>query len=302
MAEDLTAPVAKCAQCAEPAKYRCPGCNIRSCSLPCVSRHKVEEQCSGKRNVSAFCAVKEFDDGHLLADYSFLEGVGRSVDSAERGRRHVSSEADRNNGLTPARRELLRQAQWRGVWLELLPHGMQRQRQNSSRFDHRRKRICWRVELVFAEAGVRHSVPSVPEGCQLLTLLRSLLEADYDESLEQHTEPPAADRGEAAPTGALPAAPSPRRRANDGQRALLQHKLRSYVRCGAAELFVFLHVEKRRADDPRYYRLPLSATLSELLADKLVIEFPTLHIATAHDVATFPLLAADGVGSSPLDR
>ena len=282
--------------CGEPSKYKCPGCGIRSCSLRCVKKHKVEHQCNGKRDATAFCDIRSFDDKVLMSDYTLLESVGRSVESAERGHSQ-----DR---LTPAQRELLRQAKWRGVELELLPRGMQRQRENTSRYDHRRKRVMWRVELHFPQAGIRHPVASVPEGCDLLRLLRSLLEADFTDL----DSPPSAATGDEPQADAADAAPQQaelssqqqpqqqqqqqqqRRRADVGQRALLQHKLRGYAQHGASNLLVFLKAEKRRADDPRFHQLTLGAPLGELLLGKTVIEFPTLHVATPEEAAAYPLV------------
>ena len=103
--------------CGEPSKYRCPGCGVRTCSLLCVKKHKVEQQCSGKRDAATFCDIKSFDDRVLMRDYALLESVGRSVDSSERGRKQMTNDQEaslgRHDGLTPARRELLKQAQWR---------------------------------------------------------------------------------------------------------------------------------------------------------------------------------------------
>ena len=59
---------------------------------------------------------------------------------------------------------------------------------------------------------------------------------------------------------------------------MLRHKLRAYARADAASLRVLLFAEGRRADDPRYYALPLELSLSEALRGKTVIEYPTLHV------------------------
>ena len=315
-APSASSEVPACA-CGKPSKYKCPGCGIRSCSLPCVKKHKVEHQCNGKRDAAAFCDIRSFDDKVLTRDYTLLESVGRTVESAERGHSQIAggkqptSARRPDDGLTPAQRELLRQAKWRGVELELLPRGMQRQRDNSSRYDHRRKRLTWRVEVHFPQAGVRHSVASVPEGCDLLRLLRSLLEADFSDldpapSATANEAPRQAEAAEPSssqqrqPQQQQPQPQQPqqqqqqpqqRRRADAGQRALLQHKLRSYAQHGVSNLLVFLKAERRRADDPRFHQLALGEALGDHLVGKTVIEFPTLHVATREEAAAYPLLA-----------
>ena len=292
-------PVACCA-CGEPAKYRCPACDTRSCSAACVDSHKQNRPCTGKRNVAEYHAIGEFDDLVVHRDYQFLEDVGRAVDSSKRVRRDVEpAEGRRGYSLPPARHQLLQRALERGVQLELLPHGMQRQRENTSRYDARRRLICWRVELDFGVAGVRHIMPSVVDSTTLRELLRDLIGLSGEPSGSTgaaHAGKSASasnggggggvaaagdastNPGKATAPAAAPAAPSHRR--DGGQRAVLRHKLRAYAAAGEELLVVFMAVPHRRgAADERFYSLPLVATLLDALHGKTLIEFPTLHVA-----------------------
>ncbi|EOD10406.1 hypothetical protein EMIHUDRAFT_215586 [Emiliania huxleyi CCMP1516] len=123
-----------CHACSSEAKYRCPGCGTQSCSLACVKKHKEATQCSGKRDVTAFRAIGEFDDASVVSDYHFLEAGLRS----------------------------------------LLPAGMQRARENSSSYDARRKLLRWRVELRFGRAGITHVEAAVGDRTSLRALLEAL--------------------------------------------------------------------------------------------------------------------------------
>ena len=67
------------------AKYRCPGCNKRTCryefdnikrrsrvhanihSLGCVKAHKAKDKCDGRRCKTAYVSQSEFSDNHLLS-------------------------------------------------------------------------------------------------------------------------------------------------------------------------------------------------------------------------------------------
>lgn len=61
-----------CFQCGKAAKYCCPKCSTRSCSLPCVKQHKKKEECDGVRNKAAFVSLADFTDLNLLSGaYSF---------------------------------------------------------------------------------------------------------------------------------------------------------------------------------------------------------------------------------------
>lgn len=198
--------------------------------------------------------------------------------------------------------------------LELLPHGMQRQRENSTRYDGRRRQLLWRVELRFPAAGVLHVVPSVPEGCTLGQLLRSLLEPGVSLLVAPTASGAGSggDNGSGSKTGdsggsgdrvdvayavtskSSPTDQSPRQLSrDDGQLVLLRHKLRAYSKASVSSLHVFLGVERRRANDPRFHRLPLDVSLGEALRNKLILEFPTLQVALPGEEDAFPLMETD---------
>lgn len=60
-----------CEECKfNPSKYKCPGCSIRSCSLPCVKAHKQRTGCTGKRNQTQYVPISQFDDNLLLSGTS----------------------------------------------------------------------------------------------------------------------------------------------------------------------------------------------------------------------------------------
>lgn len=75
-----------CAVCGvATAKYRCPGCERRTCSAPCVAEHKVRFGCTGKRARTEFVApLRAFRDHILHRDFNLLEDVDLAVDRAVR--------------------------------------------------------------------------------------------------------------------------------------------------------------------------------------------------------------------------
>ena len=61
----------RCEICHEStAKYKCPGCLVQTCSLPCVKQHKANSGCSGQRDKTAYVAMKDFTDLNLLSGKS----------------------------------------------------------------------------------------------------------------------------------------------------------------------------------------------------------------------------------------
>ena len=303
-----------CSSCTEPSKYTCPGCAARSCSLVCVRAHKEASGCSGQRATSTYRAMSNFDEQTLLRDYQFLENGTRTLDSADRRlQKAAPNEPQAQSTQSPARRELLREARRRGVLLELLPQGMQRQRENTSRHVRREHAMRWRVEVVFCRAGVRHAEEAVDESTSLEELLLALLlparplepTVAAAPASAAPAAPPAAAAAAAAATSvtaaaaaAMGGAPPPRlgHASNEAQRAVLRHRLREYTRHTHAPcegLGVFLLAERRAANDPRYHRLPLHESLGEALRGKVLLEFPTIHVATQEEAACFALLEED---------
>lgn len=65
----VTIPESKlCEECKQTEwKYKCPGCELRSCGLACVKAHKTRTGCSGKRDRTAFVPLAEFCDNVLVS-------------------------------------------------------------------------------------------------------------------------------------------------------------------------------------------------------------------------------------------
>ena len=85
--------------------------------------------------------MSAFDDAQLRSDYGFLEEGSQVV------ARHVREGTVHGGARLPRRmQDLVRRARHAGVKLVLLPVGMSRREQNTSRFDKKEGCIQWRVE------------------------------------------------------------------------------------------------------------------------------------------------------------
>jgi len=69
-----------CEECKQnPWKYKCPGCSIRSCALPCVKAHKQRTGCTGKRKFTDVVPLSKFDDNLLLSGIILIWVLCESV-------------------------------------------------------------------------------------------------------------------------------------------------------------------------------------------------------------------------------
>ena len=74
-----------CQVCQEQAaKYCCPACQMRTCSLACVQAHKKESKCPGlKVAPTAPAAADKYGEEDFVKDYQFLERVNSYTASTQ---------------------------------------------------------------------------------------------------------------------------------------------------------------------------------------------------------------------------
>ncbi|CAH3024675.1 unnamed protein product [Porites evermanni] len=226
------------------AKYRCPGCSRRTCSLACVKCHKIQFQCSGIRSKTKFVSVDNFTDSNLLSDYRFLEDVDRlAFSAAHDGRKSWRRWSTQISFLR-------RKAKQSGVDLKLMPVGMSKRKENTSKFCRELQCIMWRIRWLFPQAGFEY----VDRGVSELTVV--------NEVLRKYIDPEKAD-------------------------AVHKQSLKNYCAVGPQGVCVFLKVESLPASKLRYHKLDTSKPLKECLNNKTIIEFPTLHVVLADKAASY---------------
>lgn len=134
-----------CAICSSPAKYTCPRCSARSCSLDCSQTHKSRDSCSGIRDPVKFVPLNQYSQGVWSSDYTLLEegrrqvaGWGKGIKIEEvnggviggrgRGRGSRAPKGQRRSKTDGLRRELEKY----GCMAEFMPEGMARKKTNQS--------------------------------------------------------------------------------------------------------------------------------------------------------------------------
>ncbi|KAL3815040.1 hypothetical protein ACJIZ3_016308 [Penstemon smallii] len=142
-----------CEECKKkPSKYKCPGCSLRTCSLPCVNAHKQRTACTGKRSLSDVVPISQFDDNLLLSDYNMLEEVKRMAESSQRMRAKLC-------GYTQFRlpfplKSLRNAAASRRTKLLFHSKGMSKRETNRTYYNNKQKLISWTIEWRFHSTDV----------------------------------------------------------------------------------------------------------------------------------------------------
>lgn len=247
-------PEQQCHQCHEHAhRYRCPACDMRTCSLACTKAHKQEKACTGKRSRTEMVTLSDFTERQLLSDYKFLEEAARLHDVAQR------SEAPRPARQLPlGLQNFVDEAQRRGIKYELLPPGMQRRKQNSSRFDRRSRTIFWHIHWHFPAA--KESVHD----------LRVSEQTPLKQILQQH----------------ISLAPG---------NSVKRHALRLYVEAGLENLQILMKKEHCPANKSEFHQLDIDKFLRQQLSGKAVVEFPVLIVLLPEEEKKYSIMqdAAD---------
>ncbi|XP_073007905.1 uncharacterized protein [Typha latifolia] len=179
-----------CEECGENSwKYRCPGCSILTCSLPCVRSHKERTSCTGKRNRTEFVPLSRFDDNLLLSDYNLLEETKRIEESA---RRLIAGFGGNVGPNLPMRLRMLRQAAYRRrTQLFFLPRGMSKREKNLSLFNTRKKCIYWTLEWRFHSTDVILIDHNVDEYANLSSLIeKHLVPGPWNDQLTTYRNAP----------------------------------------------------------------------------------------------------------------
>eukprot|EP00392_Amoebophrya_sp_AT5.2_P007471 g7486.t1 len=102
-----------CVVCRKNAfKYTCPGCDRKTCSLPCSMKHKYAFKCSGMREkVELDLNIKQMTKKTLLKDFQFLDALNEELNRDQRCREALEDELKMKPTLTEADKKKLKKKQ-----------------------------------------------------------------------------------------------------------------------------------------------------------------------------------------------
>ena len=186
-------------------KYTCPRCQIRTCSLACIRKHKSWSECSGERDPTVYVPKKKLRTAAGIDhDYNFLHKIERAVERNEKtlveeknivaagelkgardgpgvewkwkfgkdGRRRKVPVMKRGfrrpeGGRAPMDRALGTALRRDNVEVVRVSKGMQRERDNKTNWSRRSGRVNWQVEWLSMEEGHKRLLGKVMEDTPL---------------------------------------------------------------------------------------------------------------------------------------
>ncbi|KAI0432320.1 hypothetical protein F5Y09DRAFT_302233 [Xylaria sp. FL1042] len=161
----------------QPPRYKCPRCSARTCSLPCVKKHKTWSSCNGERDPTVYVPLDKLKtDSGIDHDYNFLTSIERSVERAERilrgdrdilpqeslqpppqkktrfNKGHSRGRTTVDDGPRKWDRFAVHRLRELGIHVSSVPYGMTRSRENKTSWNRRTRTINWQVEWLLFDA------------------------------------------------------------------------------------------------------------------------------------------------------
>ncbi|XP_020290607.1 box C/D snoRNA protein 1 [Pseudomyrmex gracilis] len=252
-----------CEVCGAEAKYTCPKCEVKTCSLTCVDIHKKELECNGIRNKVKYVPLNEFTDLDLLNDYRFLEEVNRLLN-----KKKTYADMKIRDKLVPVHLYKLKKgAAQRKVLLLFMPYMFTRHRENTTYLNWKTNELFWRLEWIFPQA---ENIKCITEKALDTTRLVTILEQILNPISSEDTDIEELDL-----------------------KLKLAEKLQFYRAAGLSVIKVLLKAEKVKNAKLKFYELDLELTLRENLEDKIIVEFPTLHVIMKDHVNMYEIIDSD---------
>ena len=180
-------------------KYRCPGCDRRTCCLECVKKHKEQFGCTGVKRIPSApvaCETGEKYNEELFGkDYSFLEAINAQIGKFE------SEAPQKETGERGGGRDSGRLAHFKKIQkvsklaeLRMLPAGFSRCKLNRTHFIEQKQeaencpanvpekkssrlaRIAWTIDFIeYGTCKTIETVFDIPDDTKLGVLLGETL-------------------------------------------------------------------------------------------------------------------------------
>lgn len=242
----------QCEVCnASEAKYTCPKCEVKTCSLNCSNIHKKELECDGVRDKTKYIPRNKMTTMDYESDYRFLEECTRFVATRQRDPiKQVTS----TQGLPHVLIKLRTEADKRKTTLRFLFANFTKRKQNSTRFDAQSKKIFWRVQWILVNSqGASIDDKEIDEDTDLCEIFEGHLKKE-DSSIVD---------------------------------------LDFYKSRSVNQLVFLLKAEGIPNCSNRFYEVDIRKPLKETLQNKILVEFPEIHVTFAECRSQFDIIPED---------
>jgi hypothetical protein len=127
-------------------KYTCPRCQVKSCGIACLNRHKKGSNCTGVGDPFANLQSKNIEEKDVEKDYIFVKEMLSNADKVKRtltGVESLSQEPKRFKIMRINAKKLY------NITIHNAPAIIERHRENISFYFVKTKTFYWIVEILY---------------------------------------------------------------------------------------------------------------------------------------------------------
>lgn len=235
------------------AKYTCPKCEVKTCCVNCSTIHKKELDCDGVRDKTKYIPRNKMTTMDYESDYRFLEECTRFVATRQRD---PIKQVTNTQGLPQNLIRLRTEAEKRKTTLRFLFANFTKRKQNSTRFDGKLKRIFWRIQWVLVNSqGAIIDDKEIDEDADLCDVFQGHLKREELES------------------------------------SIVD--LDFYKSRSVNQLVFLLKAEGIPNCSNRFYEVDIKLPLKETLQNKILVEFPVIHVTFGDCRSQFDIIPED---------
>lgn len=228
------------------AMSRCETCGMEEAKYRCprCMRYSCSLPCVKKHKAELTCnGVRDKTAYVSIQQFTEMNLLSdyRFLEDVARTADHISRDAFLKRPISNKHMYFMKnRARRQGINLKLLPNGFTKRKENSTFFDKKKQQFCWHVKLQFPQSQAVYIEKRVPD------------DKTINEILQTYIDPEKSD-------------------------PVIRQRLKAYIRSQTG-VQILMKVESMQQNLVRYYELDPCKSLLDNLRNKVIIEYPTLHV------------------------
>uniref|UniRef100_A0A2K6JMU6 Box C/D snoRNA protein 1 n=1 Tax=Rhinopithecus bieti TaxID=61621 RepID=A0A2K6JMU6_RHIBE len=229
------------------AMSRCETCGTEEAKYRCprCMRYSCSLPCVKKHKAELTCNGVRDKTAYVsiqqFTEMNLLSGKLSILEDVARTADHISRDAFLKRPISNKHMYFMKnRARRQGINLKLLPSGFTKRKENSTFFDKKKQQFCWHVKLQFPQSQAEYIEKRVPD------------DKTINEILKPYIDPEKSD-------------------------PVIRQRLKAYIRSQTG-VQILMKIEYMQQNLVRYYELDPYKSLLDNLRNKVIIEYPTLHV------------------------
>ncbi|XP_006205990.2 box C/D snoRNA protein 1 [Vicugna pacos] len=228
------------------AMSRCETCGTEEAKYRCprCMRYSCSLPCVKKHKAELTCnGVRDKTAYVSIQEFTEMNLLSdyRFLEDVARTADHISRDAFLRRPISNKHMYFMKnRARKQGINLKLLPNGFTKRKENSTFFDKKKRQFCWHVKLQFPQSQAVYIEKRVPDDKTINEILRPYIDPEKSDPV-------------------------------------IRQRLKAYVRSQTG-VQILMKVEHMQQNLVRYYELDPDKSLLDNLKNKVIIEYPTLHV------------------------